>query len=192
MLAIIWMHPGGLDIFRPAEGERLAFSITLNDGSTLPEADKVPRPVDTILRHWPVDGAVAEWAETEEEFAARLLKRIVPNDATHVQIVAPETIPADRFFRRAWRTSGAGVYCDMAVAKDIARNHLRAVRVEFLRDLDGQWMRAMGRGDATAAAAIEAKREAMRGWPQDARIGSCTSPAELLGLIATMKEGWPR
>lgn len=127
--------------------------------------------------------------ETEDGFAARIAAGCVPGGATDVRIVDAAAIPVDRTFRNAWRVNGSGVYCEMVAAKGIARDMLRAERVERFKTIDGQWMRAMGRGDTAAASAIEAKRETLRNWPADPRIEACGAPDELKAVIAQIKDG---
>jgi hypothetical protein len=192
MKTIIYTRPdGGLSVCRPSEGARLAFFITLVDGTRLPSggAPSTARPVDSILRRWPVAGAVAEWAESEDEFVERVRRKDVPPDALNVQIIDEAAIPADRAFRNAWKAGVGCVECDMQKAREIAGNMLRAERAERFKLLDGQWMRAMGRGDTATASAIEAKREKLRNWPADTRIESCGAPDELKAVIAQIKDG---
>lgn len=75
MKKIIYSRPdGGLSVVAPLEGSRLAFFIRLADGTALPSgvAPFFERPVDSILRRWPIAGASAEWAESEAAFVARI------------------------------------------------------------------------------------------------------------------------
>lgn len=178
MKKIVYTQVNGVcAVVHPCEGARLALSVTLADGTRLSAANA--RPVDAFLRGWPVSGATAEWAETEDEFVERIRQKDVPANATDVLIVDESALPADRAFRNAWRVGAGGIGCDMASAKNLARDTLRAERAERFKVLDGQWMRAMGRGDSALAAEIEAKREAMRNWPQDARLDASATPDEL-------------
>jgi hypothetical protein len=184
MKAIAYTRPdGGLSICRPSSGARLASSITLADGTVL-RADP-SQPVDLFMRGWPIEGATAEWAETEEEFLARIIARDVPPDATNVTVV--DGVPADRAFRAAWRVIGAVIDHDMPVARTLLRDLLRQERGQRFLALDGLWMRSIARGENAIAAAIEAKREAMRNWPTDPRIPDCTDVPSLRALIETMK-----
>jgi hypothetical protein len=185
MKAIIFTTPTGqLAVLRLVEGARLAFGVTFKDGSVLRRA--VAMPVDGFARRWPVEGAVAEWAETEDEFATRISEKDVPKDATNVQIIDAGAIPTDRTFRNAWRAAAGAITCDMPVSRDVARRMLRDERAERMKTLDGMWMRAMGRGDPVTAAAIEAKREALRNWPADPRIEASAAPDSLKDVVRTM------
>src|SRR3990167_5030339 len=88
MKKIIFSRPdGGVSVVNPAGGARLAFSVTLQDGSVLsdevatmpsPIFRKIAHPIDYFLHRWPVAGAVSEWAETEDEFLARIAAKDVP------------------------------------------------------------------------------------------------------------------
>lgn len=91
---------GGVSIVGPAPGARLAFAVTLPNGSR--KVSRKARPVDTFYRTWPVVGAVAEWAETENQFIARVMEKDVPADARDVQIIDDSTLP-DRSSRDSWR-----------------------------------------------------------------------------------------
>jgi hypothetical protein len=125
--------------------------------------------------------------ESEVEFIARVQSRAVPADATSVEVVEDSQIPTDRTFRNAWRAGAGRIECDIAVAKNIARDMLRDERRERFKVLDGLWMRAMGRGEALIAAEIEAKRETLRNWPTDPRIADCATADDLKALTQTMK-----
>ncbi len=93
---------GRVFVMRPAEGARLAMAV--ND-----DRRKEPAPVDTFLRGWPVPSATVEWAESEDEFVARIAAKDVPADAENVQIVDESEIPADRTNRAAWKLSGGKI-----------------------------------------------------------------------------------
>lgn len=191
---------GGISVVSPTEGCRLAYAVVLDgkryedlrlmkeaSGVELAQYERVAHPADQFLRGWPVAGAIAEWAETEDQWLARVQAKSVTPGATAIQIVEDSAIPADRTFRNAWQISAGKVVCDMPKARGLARDMLRAERAERFTRLDGEWMRAMGRGEALEAAAVEAKRETMRNWPQDPRIESATTQEELKSTIQSLK-----
>ena len=89
----------------PAEGARLALSVTI--GGQKLNADK-PIAVDTFLRRWPVAGAVVEWAETEDEFVARIAAKDVPAGLSF-QIVSADKFPSDRTNRNKWKANVGSV-----------------------------------------------------------------------------------
>lgn len=201
MKRIIYTRPdGGLSVVVPVEGARLAFSVTLKDGTqhvsssqVLAEEDEGRRltvyalPVDNIFRRWPVDVAAADWAETEDQFLARLAAKDVPGDATNVQIVDEAVIPSGRTFRNAWAHCQVnGCRIDMPKARAIACDMLRRERSERFKKLDGDWMRETAKGNANVAAEIEAKRDTLRNWPTDQRISTCAAPDELKNLVRQM------
>ncbi len=75
-------------------------------------------------------------------------------------------LPASREYRDAWMHDGTTVTHDLAKAKTIALTKIRRAREIALAALDGQWMRAMGKGDTAAGAvAIEAQRQVLRDQP---------------------------
>lgn len=176
---------GGLSIVHPVEGSRLAFSITLDDGTVLPpgadapEFKGSPRPVDSILRRWPVDGAVAKWAETEDAFVARIRDKDVPADATDVQIVEAAAIPADRTFRNAWKAGVGIITHDMDKAREIHKDNLRRMRAPRLAALDVAYQRADESGDIAEKQRIAAEKQKLRDVTADPRIAAATDIAEL-------------
>lgn len=118
MKAIIYSRPdGGVSICRPIEGARLALSVTQADGTVI--RSETPRPVDTFARRWPVAGATAEWAETEEEFIERIRQKDVDKNATNVLVVDEAAIPADRAHRRAWRLNAGVIAVDDTVVQQL-------------------------------------------------------------------------
>jgi hypothetical protein len=124
MKAIVFTRPdGGVSVCRPAEGARLAFAVTI-DGATI--SSETPRPVDGFLRRWPVDGAVVQWAETEDEFVERIKLKDTPANAVDVRIIDAATIPADRSMRAAWRLGPSGIEIDTTKAAAIEAKAARA------------------------------------------------------------------
>ena len=98
MKRIIFTRPdGGLSIMTPAEGFRLAMRVTVA-GRTFTSSN--PAPVDTFVGRWPVKDAAVDWAETEDEFIARVAAKDIPPGIAY-QIV--EAIPSDRNSRNEWK-----------------------------------------------------------------------------------------
>lgn len=176
MIVVYTRGDGGLSCLRPAPGARLARSITLKDGTVI-EAE-APRPVDTFVRAWPVEGASVEWAESEDEFVARIAAKDVPADAT-VCIIDDADLPQDREFRDAWTLREGRVAHDMEKCREIWRNKLRAERAPKLAALDVEYMRADERGDAAAKAEIMARKQALRDAPADPRIDAAQTVEQL-------------
>jgi len=172
---------GGMSVMGPCEGARLALGVTLPDGQVI--TDSVPRPIDTFLRRWPVEGATADWAETESAFIARIIDKDVPKDATDVQIVGGNDIPADRVFRNAWKSELGGVGVDMPKALEIHRNKLRELRAPKLAALDVEYMRALEQSDGAKMATIAAKKQALRDVTADPALIAAQTPEELKAAI---------
>lgn len=157
MKKIIYTCPdGGVSVCTPAEGCRLASSVTI-DGRKL--QSKSPLPVDQFLRRWPVDGAVAEWAETESEWLARIAAKDVPKDATNVQIVDESAIPTDRAFRNAWKAGNKCVEHDLPKCKAIAHDKRREKRAAEFAPLDDLIAKKI---PGTKESEVEAERQKIR------------------------------
>ena len=123
---------GSLTILAPHEGARFAHSVTVN-GMTV-KADPDPSPVDTMLRAWPVAGAIAEWAESEDLFVGRIRdKDVPPTCIASAQIVDASVIPADRSKRKAWRQNGAAVVVDLIISAQIDAENARVAADEIER-----------------------------------------------------------
>lgn len=173
---------GRLCVVTPAEGARLAYSITLADGRKL-LAEPNPVTVDTIMRAWPVRGAVAEWAETEDKFVARIRAKDVPADALDVRIVDGTAIPTDRTFRNAWKAGANGVEHDMEKCREIHKDHLRVMRTPKLAALDVEYMRADERADTEEKRRIAALKQTLRDVTSDPAIAAAATPEELKAFM---------
>jgi hypothetical protein len=90
------------------------------------------------------------------------------------------TVPADRTFRGAWQFNGAAVEIDMAAAREIHKDNLRAERKPELEKLDVDYMKALEQGGDTAA--IAAEKQTLRDVTDDARIAAASTPDELKAL----------
>jgi hypothetical protein len=99
-----------------------------------------------------------------------------------VRDAASLTVPQDRTFRGAWQFNGSVVEIDMAAARDIHRDNLRAERNPRFEKLDADWFRAAETNDTTAQADIAAQKQALRDVTTDARIDAATTPDELKAL----------
>ena len=97
-----------------------------------------------------------------------------------VRDAASLTVPTDRVFRGAWQFNGAAVEIDMAAARDIHRDNLRAERAPKLAALDVDYMKALEQGHVTATIATEKQR--LRDVTADSRIVSAKTPEELKAL----------
>jgi hypothetical protein len=146
---------GGVSVCTPAEGARLAISVAINGEEIKSDA---PMPVDRFLRRWPVDGAVAEWAETEDEWIARIAAKDVPAGVPF-EIVDTSEIPADRTFRNAWKCGNGRVEHDIDKCKSMAHEIRRQKREEEFKPHDDVIAKQIPGKSATEA---EAARQVIR------------------------------
>lgn len=95
---------------------------------------------------------------------------------------ADYTVPAERTFRDGWEANAdTGVISvNMAKAKDIWRDKIRAARVEPLAALDTAYMKALETGADTSS--IIAQKQALRDAPALASINNATTPDELKAI----------
>lgn len=99
-----------------------------------------------------------------------------------VRDAASLTAPSDRTFRGAWTFNGNAVGVDMAVARGIHRNNLRAQRSPRLEALDTAWFRAAETNDTASQADIASQKQALRDVTADPRIEAAATPDELNAL----------
>jgi hypothetical protein len=111
--------------------------------------------------------------------------RAIPEAADIVSwaVITPDQIPAGgRAYRDAWTFNGKTIEHDMPKARDVHRARIRKARIEALKDLDGQWMRATGQGQQIVADEVERKRKAWRDAPTDPRIDAAQTVGDLKAL----------
>ena len=95
------------------------------------------------------------------------------------------TVPTDRTFRGAWQFNGDAVEIDMAAARNIHKDNLRAERAPRLADLDVAYMKALEAG--SGAADIATQKQTLRDITDDSRIASASTPDALKALdLATL------
>ena len=181
MKKIVYTIDWQLHVCVPTEGSRLAHGVKLKSGEVL-RAPK-PQQVDRFLRLWPVDGAVADWAETEDEFVARIAAKDVPTNAANTLITDAASIPTDRTFRNAWKLGISGVEIDMPMAREIKREHLRVLRKPKIDALDVDYMRADERGDIAEEQRIAILKQALRDVTANPAIEAAKTPEELKTVI---------
>jgi len=90
----------------------------------------------------------------------------------------------DRVFRGAWKDTGKAIEPDLTKSKALKADMIRKERKVALRDLDAEWMRAMGQGKKAEVEAVEAKRQKWRDAPADPRIEAAQSVEELKQIKA--------
>jgi hypothetical protein len=116
---------------------------------------------------------------TEDDALKRALAT-VPKDATQTRVIDESQVPVDRTFRNAWK---ADLTVDMPKAREIHREHLRALRAPLLVALDAEYLRADERGDLLAKQEIAAKKQALRDVTADPAIEVTSTPEELKAAI---------
>ncbi len=95
------------------------------------------------------------------------------------------TVPSDRTFRDAWKFNGNAVEIDMAAARVIHKDNLRAERKPRLEALDVSYMKALESG--SGASAIATEKQTLRDITDDSRIASAADADALKALdIATL------
>lgn len=99
-----------------------------------------------------------------------------------VRDAASLTVPQDRTFRGAWQFNGDAVEVDMAAARDIHRDNLRAERAPRLEALDVDYMKALEDADTAAQQGIVTVKQSLRDVTEDARIEAASTPEELTAL----------
>ena len=85
---------------------------------------------------------------------------------------------------KAWdfNDDKTAVIVNMPKARDIHRTALRSDRVPRLATLDVAYMRALERGDSTAAQEIAAQKQTLRDIPAHPAIDAAQTPEELMAL----------
>ena len=102
-----------------------------------------------------------------------------------VRDAASLTVPTDRTFRGAWSFNGDAVDVDMAAARDIHKENLRAERKPRLDALDVDFMQALEAGTSTTQIATD--KQTLRDITSDSRIAAATTPDALKALdLATL------
>lgn len=85
----------------------------------------------------------------------------MPEGVAH-QIIDADKLPADRYFRRAWKMGAEGVELDKESAKEVQRDVWRRMRAPKLAALDTEVIKAIERGDAKKRTALADQKQALR------------------------------
>ena len=102
-----------------------------------------------------------------------------------VRDAASLTVPTDRTFRGAWTYNEAVIEVDMAKARTIHKDNLRAERKPRLEALDVSYMKALEAG--SGADAIATQKATLRDITADSRIAGASTPDALKALnLATL------
>lgn len=115
---------------------------------------------------------------TDDELLQWVIGVVLPKRGPH-QIILRDAVPRLKEFREAWTMQGSGIVVDMAQARLLQMDRIRAARNAKLDQLDKDWMRAVGQGNTTGAATIEAQRQVLRDLPQMFDLSTATTPEAL-------------
>lgn len=132
---------------------------------------------------YPVDKASIELscghALTDDEYEARVWKRSVPADAISPAYIEDNTIPADRYFRDAWKANANLINVDLPKARDVHMNNLRVERDARLKELDVSFQIALEKGDTDAQKTIAARKQQLRDMPTTFDLSQITDLEKL-------------
>ena len=93
-----------------------------------------------------------------------------------------EALPADRYFRNAWKWSDDEITVDMSKARDIHMAAIRSVRDQRLKDLDIAMLRAIEAQDVEAQTSVADEKQTLRDIPQTFDLSQARTAASLKGL----------
>lgn len=101
-----------------------------------------------------------------------IMRKDVPSGAVSAQIVDASDVPTDRSYRNAWSFDHAQKKFghDMAKAKELHKEKLRALRAPLLEALDVEYQKADEIGDNQKKKEIAAKKQALRDVTKHAEI----------------------
>ena len=114
---------------------------------------------------------------TDEAIAAEIARSRQP--VVSWRRITRDDVPGDRHFRSAWVLSAGKVGIDMAKARDIHRERMRAARAPKLAALDVEYQRADETGDTGAKADIAKRKQALRDVTADPAIDAAQTPEGL-------------
>jgi len=110
-----------------------------------------------------------------------MLLRTLPL-GVHFEVHQAEDIPADRYFRNAWKLD-TGVSVDLEQAREIHMINLRVQRDEMLSELDVPFQRALEDKDTVMQDNIAEKKNALRDMPQNADMSLLDSPEKIKAFM---------
>ena len=99
---------------------------------------------------------------TQEQYEAHIMERSIPEGAMNVKVISDDDIPESREFRNAWvdATPDSKVNIDLAKAKDVKLEEMRALRKVLFEALDKKLIMAIEKGEDLDA--IRAEKQALR------------------------------
>lgn len=145
-------------------GGVVVMSVVTNDGKNVnvePTPDYIAKIIAQSSRHWKT-GRPASW-----------------------RFMTDAELPPTRLFRESWEDAGVRIVENMAKARVIHMNRIRAAREPVFAKLDRDYLRAHEVGDVVAMREIAGQKQVLRDLPQTFDLSGATTTAELAAL-------WPQ
>lgn len=108
----------------------------------------------------------------------QIIEKDVPKGVDYV-VTDKSEIPADRFFRDAWKRDGQKIAVDMPKARVIHMRKIRLTRDKKLKDLDAETMKYMNNNRKLDK--VEVKKQTLRDLPASLQplVDAAQTPEEL-------------
>ena len=136
-----------------------------------------------VIAYTNPDGSVSVVHPTGELPLEEVLKKDVPYGAEY-SILEADELPTFRDFRAAWTLGDTGkIGHDMAKAKEVKKDHLRAMRKPLLEALDLEYQKADEQGDNAKKREIAAQKQALRDVTKSPELDAPVSPEQLLAVV---------
>ncbi len=103
----------------------------------------------------------------------------VDKDGNSIETSKATSKPSDRHFRNAWTLSGTVISEDLATAKTMFKDKIRAVRKPLLEAQDVEYMKALEEGSTSKKTTAKNKKIKLRDAPAASAITDAKTIAEL-------------
>ena len=143
--------------------------------------------INTRIAYTQEDGTVAIVCPALQCPDVATLLESVPEGAQH-EVIHTDFIPAERYFRNAWRL-GEGIEIDRPHAEKIHMDNLRKVRDEKLKAGDIEYQKALEMRDDATMNAVANKKQKLRDMPQNTDLSSLSLDELKYFIPAVLKEG---
>lgn len=147
--------------------EQIKIAITRNDGGV------------TILSFVTNDGHGLVREPTPANIDAEIAKAQL--DCVSWRVVRDSDIPANRYFRNAWKDDGA-IKEDIPKSIEIHKANLRNQRAELFLKLDADYMRADEEGNQQEKNRIKAEKQRLRDITSHPVLVNATTTEEILSV----------
>jgi hypothetical protein len=147
-------------------------AITFDDGSVGRMQLFHREPVNDVEQSW-----------TDEDIAAEIRKSAFERRPVSWRRCDMSDFPVEHHdFRAAWTDDGKVIGVDMAKARAVTRDRLRAERVPLIKAEDVKVSRALALEDKAAVVAAEAERQRLRDITALPAIDAAKTPDELKAI----------